>query len=95
MLFRSTDATIYRLATIKARTNPADGALKNIDGTTVHLVANTPTLEDLHGNIIETLIYKVTFSNVVYGEANQEIQPFSFAAPTNTTPIDLATVNRL
>ena len=94
-VYDPTDATIYRLTTIKARTNPSDGALKNIDGSTVHLVANTPTLEDLQGNIIETLTYEVTFDHTVYGEANQEIQPFRFLAPVDATPVDLASVERL
>lgn len=84
------DDTTYRLVTIRARTNPSDGALKNIDGTTVTLVANTSDLE------IDDLSYQVTFDNVVYAEkSNQIIDAFSFLAPTTNTPVDLTTVERL
>lgn len=85
----STDHVIYQLATITARTNPSDGVLKNIDGTAVSLVANTTELD------LDELIYTVSFSNVVYGEADQEIPSFAFLAPTTSTTVDLATVERL
>jgi hypothetical protein len=88
-VYSTTDHTMYKLAPIRARTNPDDGVLKNIDGTPVSLVANTTELD------IDELTYKVTFSNVVYGEAEQTIQPFSFVAPTTNTTVDLTTVARL
>lgn len=80
--------TIYRLQTIRARTNIDDGQLKNIDGTTVSLVANTSNLH------IDELTYTVSFDHTVYDEGHNEILPFTFTAPTDTTPIDLATVER-
>jgi hypothetical protein len=88
-VYSTTDHTMYKLATIRARTNPSDGVLKNIDGTPVSLVANTTELD------IDELTYKVSFTNVVYGEAEQTIQPFSFVAPIGNTAIDLTTVDRI
>lgn len=88
-VYDTDDETIYRLQPIRARTNLDLGEVLNIDGTPVSLVANTTNLD------VETLTYTVTFTNVNYDEADRTITPFTFTAPTDTTPIDLATVERI
>ena len=88
-VFDSDDKVIWRLQTIKARTNPDLGQILNIDGTPVTLVANTPNLD------VDTLTYHVHFDHVVYDEGDRVITPFDFTAPTDDTPIDLATVDRI
>jgi hypothetical protein len=88
-VYSSTDLTIYRLPTIRCRTNSIDGVLKNIDDTAPSLVANTPELG------LEELVYTVSFDHVVYDEREQIIKPFKFVAPTDSTPVDLATVDRV
>lgn len=93
-VWSTTDDTIYRLQPIRARTNVADGILKNIDGTTVNLVANTAELENSDGTALD-LTYAVTFDHVVYDEADREIAGFTFQAPTDDTAINLATVERI
>lgn len=93
-VYNTTDTTIYRLETIRARTLPDDGVLKNIDGTQVSLVANTSNLKRTDGQPL-TLTYKVTFDHVVYAEGDQQIDSFSFLAPTTSTTVDLTTVTRL
>jgi hypothetical protein len=56
----------------------------------VELIANTPLLE------LDQLIYDVTFENVVYAKADQQIAPFAFEAPTTPgTFVDLSRVDKL
>jgi hypothetical protein len=78
------------LASVKARCDP-DGVLRTIaGGTGVELIANTPLLE------LDQLIYDVTFENVVYAKADQQIAPFAFEAPTTPgTFVDLSRVDKL
>lgn len=80
------DLTVYRLETIRARTNTDLGEVVNIDETPVSLVANTDNLG------IEELYYTVSFDHV---EGVEEISSFRFLAPTDDTPVDLATVERV
>jgi hypothetical protein len=87
-VYSTTDLTIYRLPRIRCRTNSIDGVLKNIDDTQPGLVANV-------GFDLEHLYYTVSFDHVVYDEREQIIKPFKFEAPTDSTPVDLATVERL
>jgi hypothetical protein len=84
-----TDGTTYRLQPIQGRTNPDDGTLKTIDGHTLTLLANNATLN------LDELTYRVDFTNVVYDKDDQQIEPFTFLAPTDTTPIDITTVDRI
>src|SRR5262245_55630451 len=88
-LYSNTDHVMYRIDVIRARTTPDDGQLKNSDGKQVSHPANTPELD------VDEHTYTVSFSNVVYAEAPQQIKAFKFVAPTDNTPIDLATVARL
>lgn len=80
------EGKLLRLAPIKARTNNVDGVLKTIDGHTVSLVADTFGIG---------LTYTVTFTNVVYDKGSRDIPSFSFAAPTDTSAVDLASVEKL
>lgn len=89
-VFSQEHGIIYRLQPIRGRTSIDDGELKTIDGNTLTLIANSPALG------LPELRYKVDFSNVVYdGQRNQTIDSFSFVAPTDDTPVDLATVTRI
>lgn len=63
------------------------GELQTIDRTdaqNMQLIANTAALG------LETLIYDVSFTNVVYNSAGQTIKNFAFTAPTTATTIDLS-----
>ena len=81
------EGKVLRLAPIKARTDNVDGVLKTIDGHSVTLVANTFGITGMH--------YTVSFTNVVYDKGNRDIPSFSFLAPTTSTAVDLATVQKL
>ncbi|MUM06207.1 hypothetical protein B5P44_15630 [Mycobacterium sp. CBMA 213] len=84
------DSTIYRLQTIRARMNASDGQVKNVDGTTLSLVANSAAMD------LDHLYYTVSFDHVVYdGKQDMVLDPFTFEAPTDSTPVDLATVQRI
>lgn len=85
------DGVVYRLQPVKGRTNPGDGQLKTVDGSTVSLPANTSALG------LPELRYRVVFTNVVYDKQPEPvIESFEFVAPTDPdTTVDLATVERL
>ncbi|AID58984.1 hypothetical protein PBI_GAIA_168 [Mycobacterium phage Gaia] len=80
------EGKIIRLQPIRARTVET-GELVNIDDTTVELLADTFGVG---------LTYRVDFSDVTYDKMrNQRVEPFRFAAPTDATPVDIATVERV
>lgn len=84
------DGTVYRLQDLRARTTLA-GELETVDGSTVSLPANTAVLD------LDELTYRVDFEDVTYdaADADEEMSSFRFVARTDTTPVDLATVERL
>lgn len=88
-IFSAVDQTVYRLQPVRGRMNIADGEVKTIDGSTLTLVANSAALG------LEKLYYTVTFSSVVYDKADQVMEGFTFEAPQDSTPVDLATVARV
>lgn len=70
------------------------GELQTIDQ------ANTPNIQLLANSAVlglSTLIYDVSFTNVVYASAAQVLSNFAFTAPTTSTTIDLGdpTLTRL
>lgn len=80
------------IATVTARI--LQGELQTIDRTDttgLQLLANTAVLG------LESLIYDVSFTNVVYANAGQTLKNFAFTAPTSATTIDLTdpTLTRL
>jgi hypothetical protein len=84
------DGVTYRLQTIRARMNVSDGQVKNVDGTTLSLVSNSAALG------LDRLLYTVSFDHVVLdGQKDMVLEGFRFEAPTDSTPVDLATVARL
>jgi len=85
----SPDGTIYRLQDIRARTT-LEGVLETVDGNTPSLLSNTPELD------IEELWYTVSFEDVTFdaNDADEEMTPFKFLAPTDDSPVDLATVEK-
>ncbi|CQD07184.1 hypothetical protein BN970_01348 [Mycolicibacterium conceptionense] len=88
-VYSASEGKVIRLAPVRARTNPDDGMLRTIDGNTVSLISNSAALG------LENLYWTVTFSNVVYDRAEREITSFTFEAPQDSTPVDLATVARV
>lgn len=89
-VFSVEDGVLYRLQDIRGRTSDVDGTLETIDGSTLTLPANSSVLD------LPELRYRVKFSNVTYdGLKDQVIDSFEFVAPTDSTPVDLATVARV
>lgn len=88
-VYSNVDHKVYVLQKIRARTNASDGQLKNIDGTTVNLVANNAAIG------IHDLTYLVEFDHVVLDEQDTALEPFRFLAPQDGSQVDLATVERM
>lgn len=88
----TTDGALHRLQPIIGRMND-DGVLRTIhDDEGVNLVCG----DAAEGAPLHGLSYRVDFSNVVYDkQRNQRIESFRFLAPTETTTIDIATVERI
>lgn len=103
-----TQNTAVALAPIQGRIY--EGSLSTIDqadATGVQLLANTTAIssslvsQDLpstaSGLAAGTLVYDVSFSNVVYANNTQVLKNFAFTAPTTNTVVDLGdpTLTRL
>jgi hypothetical protein len=61
--------------------------INRVDTPQVQLIANTSVLG------LSSLIYDVSFTNVVYASAGRTITNFAFTAPTTATTIDLTDPN--
>jgi hypothetical protein len=84
--------TALAIAPVLARIYEGELQTINQAGTPgVSLLSNSSALG------LTTLIYDVAFTNVVYASKAQQLTNFAFTAPTDTTPIDLAspTLTRL
>lgn len=84
--------TALAIAPITARI--LEGELQTINR------ADTPQLQLLANSAVlglDSLIYDVSFTNVVYASAGQTLKNFAFTAPTSSTTIDLSdpTLTRL
>jgi hypothetical protein len=84
--------TALAIAPITARIYEGELQTINQAGTPgVSLLSNSSALG------LTSLIYDVSFDQVVYAAKAQELTNFAFTAPTDSTPIDLAspTLTRL
>jgi hypothetical protein len=81
----ATTNTALALAPITARILEGElQTINRVDTPQLQLVANTGVLG------LASLIYDVSFTNVVYANAGQTLTNFAFTAPTSATTIDLA-----
>jgi hypothetical protein len=69
--------TVWQLATINPPDTPGIQLLSNSSPISTYLTAQG----------ITSLIYDVSFTQVTFAGASQQIQNFAFTAPTDTTPI--------
>ena len=83
--------TALAIAPVTARI--LQGELQTIDRTDVpelQLLANDANVSaSLSAQGVNSLVYDVSFSNVVYASAGQTLNNFAFTAPTTATTVDL------